>query len=412
VARLLVIAGVLLWAGGARAEPDLLSPQAFSGLVDLRISAADGERSWLNGGFGKTDLSGGGGSHIAGQARIEEADLAWKPQLAWNLSAVIEAELQPGHERGPRLGQAFLLYKPTPRTETRYQVRIGMFYPPISLENGGAFWTTTETITPSAINSWVGEEVKVVGAEVSARRSFGDQELGVTGGVFGFDDTAGELLATRGWSFDGVRGSLDGGYRLPPLSAFLASEQSAREAPVSEIDHRFGGYARLDWRANDRLALNALAYDNNGDMVSERDMQYAWRTHFVELGARLDLDDRTEILGQAMTGRTSIGPNTEPWVDTGFSAAYLLVSRKLGVDAITGRFDVFETRDYVDDYYGYTQEHGWALTADYRRPLSKHATFLIEALYVRSERQARKDILGQASAQAQTVAQAALRLSF
>jgi len=413
VFRLLLLAGVLLWADTARAEPDLLSPESFAGLLDLRLAAADGEPSWLSGGFGKTDFDGGG-DRLAGQGRVEEADLAWKPQLAWNLSAVVEAELQPEHENGPHLGEAFLLYKPTPRSDTRYQVRVGLFYPPISLENGGPFWTTANTITPSAINSWVGEEVKVAGAEASVRHAFGDQELGLTGGVFGFDDNAGELMALRGWSLDNVRESVGGGFRLPPVSDFLEYVQSQHEAPLTEFDGRVGGYVRLDWRASDRLSLNAFGYENNADPTSNYDGQWGWRTRFVEAGARFDPDERTEVLGQALMGQTEMGPvDSDRWVDAGFSAAYVLVSHRLGDrDAVTGRFDVFETKDWADAYYGLTEEHGWALTADYMRPLSKHATVLVEALHFWSDRPAREQNAGDAATQAQTVMQAALRLSF
>jgi len=403
----------MLWSDAALAAPDVLSPDSFAALLDLRASAAGGEPSWLNGGFGKTDIDGGGG-RLDGHARIEEADLAWKPQLAWNLSAVIEAELQPEHENGVHLGEAFLIYKPTPHSETRYQVRVGLFYPPISLENGGPFWTTTSTITPSAINSWVGEEVKVVGAEASVRRAFGDQELGLTGGVFGFDDNAGELIALRGWSLDNVRESVGGGFRLPPVSDFLEYVQSQHEAPLTEFDGHVGGYARLDWRVSDRLALNAFAYDNNAKPTAVYDGQWGWRTRFVEVGARLDPDEQTEVLGQALFGQTQMGPGDPGrWVNTDFSAAYLLVSRRLGdADALTGRLDLFETRDSTDAYYGLTQEHGWAVTADYLRPLSKHATLLVEALHIWSDRPAREDNAADAPTQAQTVVQTALRLSF
>jgi hypothetical protein len=413
VFRLLLLAGVLLWADTARAEPDLFSPESFAGLLDLRLSAADGEPSWLNGGFGKTDIDGGG-ARLDGQARVEEADLAWKPQLAWDLSALVEAEVQPDHEDGVHLGQAFLIYKPTPRSDTRYQVRVGLFYPPISLENGGPFWSTTNTITPSAINSWVGEEVKVAGAEASVRHSFGDQELGLAGGVFGFDDNAGELMALRGWSLDNVRESTDGGFRLPAVSDFLEYVQSQHEAPLTEFDGRVGGYVRLDWRASDGLSLNAFAYENNADPTSNYDGQWGWRTRFFEAGARFEPDAKTEVLGQALVGQTEMGPgNPDRWVDTGFSAAYVMVSRRLAdADSLTGRVDIFETRDWADPEYGLTQEHGWALTADYMRPLSKHAALLFEALHIWSDRPAREENIGDANTQAQTVLQTALRLSF
>jgi hypothetical protein len=410
----LVIAGVLLWAETASAEPDLLSPQDFSGLIDLRVAAADGEPTWLDGGFGKIEYDGHGGS-FDGQARVAEADLAWKPRLTWDLSAVIEGEMQPDHESGPRLGQAFLLYKPTPLSDTRYQVRVGLFYPPISLEHQGVFWTPGATITPSAINSWVGEELKLVGAEASIRHDFGEQQIGLTGAVFGFDDNAGTLLATRGWSLDGVREAVNGGYMLPALSEFIEYVVPPQEDALTEIDHRLGAYGRLDWQAGDGLSLDAFAYENNGDQVSDYDQQWAWRTRFVDFGARYQIDPKTVLLSQALLGQTGFGDlgyDGDRWVNTGFSSAYVLVSRKLNDDAVTGRFDIFETKDLTDAYYGATQEHGWALTADYMRPLSKHATLVFEALHVWSERPAREQDVGDANTQAQTLMQAALRLSF
>ena len=40
-------------AGSARAQGDFFGRDTLSGLLDLRVAAADGERSWLDGGFGK-----------------------------------------------------------------------------------------------------------------------------------------------------------------------------------------------------------------------------------------------------------------------------------------------------------------------------------------------------------------------
>ena len=65
--------------------------------------------------------------------------------------------------RAPGLSEAYLVFKPTPAGDTRYSVRAGLFYPPVSQEHQGPAWIDADMITPSAINSWIGEEVKVVG---------------------------------------------------------------------------------------------------------------------------------------------------------------------------------------------------------------------------------------------------------
>jgi hypothetical protein len=347
---LVPILGLICIAGPAWADEGILSPADVSGMVDLRFAAADGEHSWLDDGFGKTPVSGAG-SGFAGHPAAN-ADIAWTPHLTWDLGAVIVGQYQSVDSRAPGLSEAYLTYKPTPQGQTRYAVRIGLFYPPISQEHQGAAWIDTDMITPSAINSWVGEEVKVVGAEASVRHDFGEQEVALTGAVFGFNDTAGTLLTTRGWALGDIQAAVPGSYVLPPLSENLAYVQPPLTTPVIDIDHRVGGYGRVDWRINDRLALNAFYYDNAGDKVSyNQNWQWAWNTRFWNFGASLDLGDHTRVLSQVMTGDTRMGyADPSLWVDTEFDAAYLLVTHRIGEDAVSARVDVFETFDHTDEY--------------------------------------------------------------
>ena len=406
---LVLLFTLLASATPVHAEVDWLSPSTFSGLLDLRASAADGESSWLAGGLGKTRVSGDDP-----RVDVGEADLAWRPHFGFDWSALVEAEIQPDHEHGPGIGEAYLQYKPMAFDGWRPMVRAGLFYPPISLENAGSFWTPTETITPSAINSWIGEEVKVLGAEASLRRDFGEQSVGATLGLFGFDNTAGTLLATRGWSLDDVRDDSNDRYNLPHLSPFLNMVQPPNTVPVLEIDHRVGVYGRLDWRPVSNLALNATYYDNRGDPTSlDEDGYWGWRTRFWNAGAIYQLDDKTRLLAQVMSGNTRMGfASPDIWVNTDFDAAYLMATRTIGEDSVSARADVFSTTDRTSAVFGRTQENGWALTADYRKAFNAHVSGLIELMHVESDRPARADVLGEAAFQRQTVAQAALRLSF
>jgi len=406
---LAVLLALLACATPAHAEIDWLSPSAFSGLLDLRASAADGERSWLNSGLGKTQVSGDDP-----RFSIAEADLAWRPQFGFDWSALVEGEFQPDHQHGVGIGEAYVRYKPLPVNGWRPTFRAGLFYPPVSLENAEPFWTPTETITPSAIDSWIGEEVKVVGAEASLSRDLGDQSVGATVGLFGFDDTAGTLMALRGWSFDDVRPTESTRYALPPLSPFIAWNQPPVTYPLLNVDHKLGVYARLDWAPSDRAALDLFYYDNRGDKTGENaNDQYAWATHFIEAGLRFDIDDKTHLLAQALAGNTQvsyIAPVVS--VNTDFDAAYLLVTRAVGEDSVSGRVDVFSTTDKAPAFYGLTQERGWALTVDYRKVFTAHISGLVEIMHLESNRPERFEVLDESAIQSQTVAQAALRLSF
>jgi len=414
-ADLLAAIVLLSCVSPAIAQTDLLSPDTFAGLVDLRLGASEGARSWTQGEFGKTRFSGGRDS-FALRGQVADADLIWTPAVG-DVTAVVDLEAQPGQRHGLELGQAYFLWKPVPTSETQVSVRAGLFYPPISMEHSGYAggpWTVTATITPSAINAWVGQELKVVGLEPTLRTRLGDHEVSVSAAVFGDDDTAGALLALRGWSLDDVKGTAFGRLPLPPQSDFLAYAQASFTEPVREIDHRLGGYVRAAWSPPGPLQLNAIYYDNHGDNTGvDGKLQWAWATRFWNLGARFDVNADTRLIGQAMAGHTSMGyPRGRAlWVDVDFASAYLLAQRDFGRTTLSARLDGFSNRndayDLQDDY----AERGWAVTGDLRYALAPNVTLLAEALRVDSRRP-QLAAFGLAPRQAQTTLQGALRLGF
>jgi hypothetical protein len=404
------------FAGSARAQADLLSPSTIHGVVDLRAAAADGEPSFRDDGLGKARYGGGGTPAFHGNLQVAFAALEWTPRLSWDVSAVVDLYAQPDQERTLDIGQAYLVYKPLPRAGIRFTARAGYFYPPVSQEHEGRAWTTVDTITPSAINSWIGEEGKVVGFEAGASRKFAGQEVGLTAGLFGYDDTAGTLLTFRGWSLSDIQAQARGAFQLPPLaSAFFTRLQDGETYSTRNIDGRVGWYGRLDWRPDPRLQLNATYWNNRGDMTSRTlDHQWAWATDFWNLGARWDADERTWVLAQAMTGRTVMGrsiPVKGRFTDVRFRSAYLLLGRKVGADSLTVRADVFDVFDHSALSLGDTNEHGWAATGAWRHPLTRVLDVRLEALRIDSDRPARA-VAGEAPNQSQTVLQSSLRLSF
>src|SRR5689334_1177045 len=106
-----VLAGTLLLAAApARADVDLASPETVSALVDLRLAVADGERSWVDGGFGKTRFGGDGGAQA--HAAIADAALLWTPRFSWDLTGLFDIEAQSGQDRGIDVVEAYLRYRP------------------------------------------------------------------------------------------------------------------------------------------------------------------------------------------------------------------------------------------------------------------------------------------------------------
>ncbi|MEJ0059598.1 MAG: hypothetical protein WDM79_08535 [Terricaulis sp.] len=185
-------------AQAASAAPDLFSGDQLRGFIDFRAAASDSEQSWTDDGFGKTRFSGDDGD-VAFDG-LAQGMLIWRPHLTWNVDGYVT--LQADTEGRPAIDvvEAFASYRGAPSDGWRFSGRAGLMYPPVSLEHDGPGWTPTDTITPSAINSWIGEEVKIVGVEASARRRFETQEFAATLGLFGFNDTSGTLLAYRGWA--------------------------------------------------------------------------------------------------------------------------------------------------------------------------------------------------------------------
>jgi hypothetical protein len=400
----------LLWPVQAWAQADdVFGAQAFDGSIDVRASATDGEASWLDGGFGKLRYGG----DTQGRLQVASADLAWKPQFSFDLSGLVSVTHQAGQSTAVDLNEAFLAFRSGP-APTRFSARAGVVWPPISLEHGGSTWQVSDSLTPSAVNSWVGEEVKVLAFEGKLEHRFADQQLAFTAAVFRHDDMAGTLLTYRGWALHDVRTTVWGHFPLPPLSPSKVPFQDQITNPFWEADGRAGYYARLDWRTPWPVSVNLFRYDNRGDRLSSYEMQTAWRTRFWNAGATVSLGRRTVAKAQVLWGNTLVGPHMPGGYpgDVDFAAAYLLVGRDIGSDRLTARGDWLRTHDNSFVASDDNNEHGWAGMLAYKHPLTRFADVVVELLHVESVRPMRLANAGLAPAQGQTQLQTALRLGF
>jgi len=394
-------------AADARAQADLFSRTTVSGLIDLRLGAAGGETTWIDGGLGKGRFGDNAGPELG------EASIVWNPRLSAHLGAVIVAQSQQHQDRVIDAGEAYLTYRGDLAGGVRFSGRAGLMYPPISLEHDGLEWSVPDTITPSAINSWVAEETKVVGVEATARGAIAGQTLAATVGVFSHGDTAGTLLTFRGWALHDLKSSATGDFPLPPLSPFMAKRQAPYTTPVRELDGRAGVYGRLEWWPSPSLMLDLFAYDNDGDRTSVDKREWSWETRFFNLGARWDLDQATHLRAQAMQGETLMGYSNARglWTDVGFQSIYVSATRDLGPGSLTGRVDQFSTTDRTNKAVDDNAEHGWAALVAYRWDVRPDVHLVFEGLRIDSDRPERVR-LGEAPRQTQTVVQTALRYLF
>jgi hypothetical protein len=380
---------------------DLVSPEAIEIYGDVRAVAVDGERSWVDGGFGKLRYGGKDDdrpSDLRLKPEFGEAGVVWKPRFGWSLSGTVVALAQGnGDHVEAGLSEAFLSFKPLGGGPVRVSARAGLMWPPVSLEHGGPEWAVNDAISPSAIGTWIGEEVKVVGLEVSASGKVGGHELSATLAGFDFNDTAGALLTFRGWAMHDRKALAFRSQPLPELDEFMEYVQPRYSHPLLDLEHgvfkRPGFYGKLAWTAPFPLHVEYVHYDNNGDPEAvNANLEWGWRTTFDSLGLIADFGHGRELRAQGMTGRTRMGDEIDEryWIDMRFRAAYGQLTQRFDKGAVSARVDVFSTRNHGSIVDAEDDEDGWAVTVAARRELVSGVTLLAEYLPVDSDREARQ----------------------
>jgi hypothetical protein len=330
------------------------------GYVDARVVAPASEKSWIDGGLGKTRFGDGAATGFGGA-------LAAHVQLAPAWLASAQVQVLPDQRHRLDILDASLRYRPVSTTPWRWSVRAGAFFPPISLENNGVGWTSPWTLSPSAIDTWVGEELRTIGGEMRLEHRGQAQTVELLGAVYTRNDPAGELLATRGWALGDFTSGLNASLREPDvLSGAVGAAPPILYQPFVEIDNRIGWYAGLNWSAPAYGKLSLLRYDNRADPTRETDYAgrevYAWHTRFWSLGLQGNVGDVT-VLAQAMHGATAFEPVPGLLLDTRFNAGYLLAAWGQGRWRPALRVDLFQARQLPDFLSDPLSEHGNALTA-------------------------------------------------
>jgi hypothetical protein len=389
------------------------APQAaeasLHGYLDCRLVARPAQRSWTEGGLGKTRFGDGGVSPTCAQAALIGT---W--QMTPALLAFADLQYATTGRDSASLLEAWLRYRPVSTTPLRASLKLGVFFPPISLENDALGWTSPWTLTPSAINSWVGEELRSVGMEAQVEWRGATQAIEGVAALVRSNDPAGELIAARGWSLSDLTSGL--GSRLREPDAYALDQDEAiplRFNPFLENDGRLGWYAGATWRAPGRARLAVLRYDNDADPTTHSNGAspvFSWHTKFWSGGAELDVRE-VVLLAQAMSGSTGIAPAPDFSTSTDFRAAYLLAGWNPGAWRVALRVDAFMTEQLPRQLSGRIREHGNAATFALNwRPL-EWLRLSAEVVQVRSARNQRLEV-GLAERQTDRQLQFGARLLF
>ena len=412
VCRGSLAAAVLLWANTA-------SALEIRGLLDLRLTSSDAERSWVAAGLDKTRFDRSSSAFRVGQAVLRmDGELA----PAFSASAVLSAS---DDRRGLLdVNEAWVAWNPVPSSPWKTRVRAGAFFPATSLEVGyeSIGWTPEHTVSSSAINSWLGEELRTLGVEFNISRNGrlagSPHDVGFTGALLFGNDPLGTLLAWRGWSVSDRISGLSESLPLADLPVLRATgglpDQSRAINVFREIDGRPSFYVGANYGysspAKTRFELAVLHYDNRGDPLVIRSGQYSWHTRFNHVSLRVQGVGQWEFSAQLLGGSTLMGPNA---VNLDYSAGYLLASHPVGPGSVAVRLDQFSTRERPEDVIRTddNSEVGRALALAYNWRLSPSLSLVSEALVVDSDRAARR-VLGLPRNRLERSLTAALRISF
>jgi len=368
-------------------------------IFDMRFVDTDSKDSFVNGGFGRLRFDKDhdglrlGGAYLAARYRLSDTVTLKGDVIGY----------ADGNGSAVDLTQLFVQWRPFPLGPIRFSSRIGMFYPEFSMENRGPAWTPVYSITPSAINSWYGEELRTLGAELSARwlgRDVGYQgDVAVILGAYGWNDPLGVALTSHGWTLHDRQTGLTGYLPTPGNRAEHVHE-------FREIDGRAGFYTGVDWRHGDHIEVRIYRYDNRGDPAAFKDGVYGWLTRFDTLGARWEVNENWTAIGQWLQGETFIGPRDSWGAAWNIKSWFLLLSRQLNSWRFSLRRDEFNNNQYRGFFLPHVYDddgHAWTLAAI--KDLNEHWQVTGEWLRINSR------FLPRASYSASTLTEQQLQLS-
>jgi hypothetical protein len=263
----------------------------------------------------------------------------------------------------------------------------------MSLESRAVGWESPYTLTPSAISSWIGEEIRTVGLDGQVdwlgTRLGHTFDLQLTGALFAWNDPAGTMMSMHGWALHDRQTTLFG--RVGPPQT---SDDGAKKEMFAEIDDRPGFYVGAQARYLDRAVLNVLHYDNRGEPTAYEPAirDFAWLTKFDAAALRVETASGWTLLAQALVGDTYIAPG--PWLEWEYDSQSLMLAKRSGPHMVAARYDQFAV-GFERDPTGAGNEDGDAWTLAYSWERGGPWRFALEWLRVKSNVAARTEWLGE-----------------
>lgn len=359
----------------------------FSGIVQANLTISDDTDSFINNG---TDILRFDDSGFHAQQAVLRA----RHDLGSAFSLDVVANYYQDGEQNVGLSQAQLLYKPLSQDKVKFKARAGFFYPAMSLENVDLGWLSPFTYTQSAVNSWIGEELRTAGLELSlyspgrARRSPWSWELHA--GAFKGNDPLGTVISWRGFAMHDRQSLNNDRLEFASYPTVIDREliwHPSWVEPFHEIDGRLGFYvgAHLDYFK--QSSLRYYYYDNRADPLALNEQRlYGWRTKFHSIAFQHKFTPNTRVVSQLMTGSTAMG---DRFVFADFDAFYLMLSHKMDKHRLSVRYDRFMVQEDDIIPIDINDSDGFGFTLAWRYDWQANWQFGIEQHYNKNRAQNR-----------------------
>jgi hypothetical protein len=212
--------------------------------------------------------------------------------------------------------------------ESRIRLRAGAMFLPTSRENVDALWESPYTISSSALNTWLGEELRPIGVDATVFHH------GFMAGATAFrgNDTFGALPVARGWA-------LHDHWTL--LGEWIPVGQDDYTSVSAENDGRTGWSARGGW-SGESVSLQYTHIDNRSDGLPYGHL-YNWGTKFDIASFEYTGSDWI-LAGEYGWGPTFVVAGGRKYV-TDLRASYLLLSKSVPHGRASVRLDSYENQD-------------------------------------------------------------------
>jgi hypothetical protein len=364
------------------------------GVLDIRATSASTLDSYINGGYGKFTSYDGENLSLA-QAGAELL-IDWDTGISAHIVANAYSDK---NETILGITEAFLKYRSLPNSAGyRWQTKAGIFYPEISLENNAYAWASRNTLNSSAINTWIGEEIRVLGSELALTRlgKFNDSDFDLTFAATAFvnNDPAGSLLSWHGWNI-GNRQTLWTESRAIPdfrarLPGYDLNGQAAKSDPFLELDNNWGFHLRSKIKFHRKGQIAVGYYDNKATPYLVENGQYGWRTRFTHASLSWRLPNAFELTAQYLTGDTLMqSPARMDVVNNDYTSGYVALSKRINKHRVTLRLEEFSITDNDKTFGDDNNEYGKSATANYTYRYSKPWLLSLEYNWINSNRAAR-----------------------